>query len=304
MAMSCCISEAGVATTGSVEFNYVYIIQSLPPGEPRSGEQLLRDKIAGLVDELNKDGIVVGAELVDIEDAAALYALLAKILALVRTTGRFPILHLEIHGSSDKKGLVLHSGEFIAWEALIEPLTIINRAMRHNLVLTLAVCSGAYLGTIINAAREAPFWGIVGPDRREWDGELLNGFKAFYGTFLTTLDGAKAIESLRRATAKTGEARFLFVNAEQMFASAFKSYVAKACNPDAVKERVGRIVEEAKTHGLNAPPAKWEEIAATVTAKMTDPRPAFERFRRVFFMIDQYPENDARFPLTFDQAMT
>lgn len=285
-----------------MEFNYIYVVQSLQPGDAETGTHLHRDALMKLVADLRQAGGQIDAEVVAVNDLADLFTFLGRVRDEVRDLGRFPILHLEIHGSSDKSGLVLTSGDYVAWEDLVPALTAINFLMKNNLLVTLAVCSGAYLAQILRATRPAPLWGLVGPHDTEYDDVLLAGYKAFYEAFLKELDGRKAIRALRAATEVSGQAKYLFFDAEQTFKKGFRAYIEDKCNPTAVDERVKGIM--AKARGVTTlAPEQVALITSNIRNRMLDPRPSFDEYRRIHFMIDDYPENDARFPMTFEEVM-
>jgi hypothetical protein len=67
---------------------------------------------------------------------------------------RVPIIHLEIHGDSDRQGLVMASGEFLPWARIASALRELNIVVRNSIVLVLGVCSGAF---ILTAAANSPF---------------------------------------------------------------------------------------------------------------------------------------------------
>ncbi|MGE0400241.1 MAG: hypothetical protein AB7T06_26230 [Kofleriaceae bacterium] len=292
---------------GHLEFNFIYIVQSLGADEPPTGSYLDMFATRPRVEGMSRSGLSIGAEVVDIATAADLFAFLERVCLEVETNGRSPILHLEIHGSSDQQGLVLRSFEFVPWQALMEPLTRINRATGNNLLLTLAVCHGAWLGTILSAARPAPFWAVIGPSTSEHPVVLFPAFEAFYATLLDDLDGGKAVGALFNAAAAKGKHSFSVLHGERLFANAFRRYVAEQCNPDAIERRVAAIIDEGKRRAAagraTVTEATWVELESTIKRRMADSRPAFEEYRRRFFMIDVWPENAERFPLTYEQIL-
>ena len=297
-----------MTTPGHLHFNFIYIVQSLGADELQTGthfdEFALQPKVQGMV----QSGLPIGAEAVDVETTADLFAFLTRVLHEVETEGRSPILHLEIHGSSDQQGLVLRSLEFVPWTALLEPLTRINRATGNNLLLTLAVCHGAWLGTILLASRPAPFWTLIGPSTSEFPLVLFHSFEAFYKTLLGDLDGHMAVRRMLEAALEEGSTHsFNVINGERMFANAFRRYVEEACSPAAIEKRVAAIIAECKrsavTSGAVVPEEAWTKHSAWIRQRMADTRPMFEEYRRRFFMIEDWPENDGRFPLTYEEVV-
>lgn len=62
----------------------------------------------------------------------------------LRRKWKSPIIHFEVHDSSDKKGLVLTSKELITWEELYQNLAPVNQLLRNELFITMAVCHGSF----------------------------------------------------------------------------------------------------------------------------------------------------------------
>jgi hypothetical protein len=297
-----------MAKPGYLEFNFIYIVQSLGADEPQTGSYLDLFATRPRVEGMSQSGLPIGAEVVDVETAADLFAFLGRVVREVEEKDRSPILHLEIHGSSDQQGLVLRSFEFVPWTALLEPLTRINQATGNNLLVTLAVCHGAWLGTILSASRPAPFWTLIGPSTSEHPIVLFPAFEAFYSTLLDELDGGKAVRDLlETASAKSAAHSLSIINGERIFKQAFRRYVEEQCNVAAIERRVAAIIAEGKRRAaardVTVPEGTWAEQAADIARRMANTRSIFEEYRRRFFMIDTWPENDERFPLTYEQVL-
>jgi hypothetical protein len=293
---------------GHLEFNFIYVVQSLDADELQTGTALDHFAVKPRIETMNREGLCIGAEVVDVATTKDLFGFLTRVQTEVESGARFPILHFEIHGASDKQGLVLRSGDFVEWTLLLEPLTRINRAMGNNLLITLAVCHGVYLGTILSAARPAAYWAVIGPSGTECPLVLFPAFEAFYAKLLDAMDGRKALEALLHAArAASGAQSFEVIHAEPVFAKAFRRYVEEHCNPEAVAQRIAKGVSEAKARavavGKVVPEQVWADLAAKGAQRMADARSAFEELRRRFFMIDVWPENDERFPITYEQVV-
>jgi hypothetical protein len=297
-----------MTSPGHLAFNFIYIAQSLGADELQTGTGLDTFALRPRVDGMAQSGLPIGAEVVDLGTAAELFAFLERVRIEVELEWRSPILHLEIHGSDDQRGFVLRSREFVPWTALLEPLTRINRATGNNLLVTLAVCHGAWLGTILSAARPAPFWALIGPSKSEGPNVLFPAFEAFYATLLDHLDGGEAVRDLlETASAKCGTHSLSVIHGERIFVNSFRQYVDEKCSPAAIELRVAGIIAERKaravTRGEVEAETNWTELAATIATGLADTRPVFQEYRRRFFMIDEWPDNDERFPITYEQAV-
>jgi len=155
-----------------VTFNCLYVLESLTPKEPKTGTELyhyLKPKIAKLGYGCKRYQPIYKSILDDYLDG--IYNDVVK-------EGYSPIIHMEMHG--DEKGLILESGDIVTWGKLSDKLREINKACGNNLLLTFAVCEGAYFFRAINIMKIAPCWGFIGPWEKEPGYILSDKFKHFY----------------------------------------------------------------------------------------------------------------------------
>ena len=124
-----------------IEFNRIYVIESLPVGEEKTGTELHNDLLRW--QELRYEGFT--SVLVEPRNKSDWNTMMSNILNDTENGGVLPIIHFEIHGSTNKDGLVLASHELVTWSEMRDVLEKINIASRMNLFVTLAVCHGAYL---------------------------------------------------------------------------------------------------------------------------------------------------------------
>ncbi len=212
------------------------------------------------------------------------------------TEGAYPLIHIECHGAEDRTGLVLADGIGVSWKELKPILTRINVATRCNLVVVVAACYGGYLGEIVGITDRAPCWALIGPTASALPDELLGGYGVFYQEFLTSLDGGKAINALNAWKLRDG--RFYFMPAGGFFRLAFAGYLKRYCTEDALEERAGELRRRLKASGLERLPGRGR--LRRELKKQS--KPAFQKYLRHFFMMDLYPENEARFPIKFEDV--
>lgn len=133
-------------------FNRIAVIQSLAEDELHTGKMLYED-----INSHNfAHDIGLDIRLYNVETKKELFDLLSRLTDEARTSDLFPILHVEIHGSSDKTGLVLSSGDFVSWQELKNPFIKLNIETKNNLFIVLAACYGAYLIEIILPTDRTP----------------------------------------------------------------------------------------------------------------------------------------------------
>jgi len=155
-----------------VNFNCLYVLESLPASEPKTGSNLyhyLKPKIAKVGYGCKRYSTIT-------KEDFGLY--LDGVYQDVVDRNYFPIIHFEIHG--DENGLILESGDIVTWKELSDKLREINKACENNLLLTLAVCNGAYFFRTINIMKLSPCWGFIGPWEKEPGYILSDKFKHFY----------------------------------------------------------------------------------------------------------------------------
>ena len=239
-----------------------------------------------------------------IATAGELAGLLHALADEYRRDRRTPLLHLETHGAKDG---IEARGEAIDWRDLAAALVPLNRLTGLNLVVVLAACEGFY-GTAMLRPNfgQAPFRGLIGPNREVSDRELLQGSVAFYGTIFRRLDGDRAIRAMNDIVDPSQET-FWHISAETVFVLAYRNYLERQGSPDAIASRADGIAQRvaARIEAQRGAPVSPEEVEALCRQAQTlvanhDDHFAIERRR--FFYIDEFPENDRRFDFTLDDC--
>lgn len=271
----------------SVFFNSIHILQSLPPGDLKTGENL--------ADRLMYLGYNVPVRLRRPITKSEFLQSLLEVGAEARTGNRSPIVHIEAHGGT--RGLEVSSGEFVSWWEMKDALTEINTASRFNLLVVMAACCGGHLIEIVRPTDRAPVWGVIGPDRDLAADRIETDFQAFYDEFFTSQNGLRALERLNDASVGRPW-RYAYVVARRMFRLVFGAYVKTMCSPDALKEREDLLVRQIV--GDQVAPA---ELRLSLRADLADHGDHFQKMRQRFFMIDLFPENDQRFRLTLADCL-
>jgi len=273
----------------------IYILESLPAGDLRTGERL-RDSIE---DQARAASPGILTHYLRVQTGAALFEHLSAIRSDVVTTGRSPILHLEAHGAADESGLVLASRELIPWARLTAPLTAINITCRLNLLVVVAACNGRWLLEILQLTDRAPVWGLIGPNRVVNAGEIELATSAFYRTLLSERDGGVAWRAMNAAV-DADTKPFSFFSASAAFRFVFGSYLATEGTPDALERRRRAIIARLESDGLSPDIVRAGEPA--VAEYIGDHRARFEEAKGHFFFTDLCPDHNERFPVTLDDC--
>ncbi len=277
------------------KFSKVTIIQSLQEGDSPTGRDLYEE-----IDNANSfytRGLTI--EFLNISEKSQLFSLLSR-LETEAKKGLYPLIHIETHGSEDKTGLILSSGDYVSWKELKEPLTKINIASELNLLIILAACYGGYLASIIDPTDRAPCWGLIGPDDSVGSDFILKSFSEFYRTLLEKNDdGSIAIMKLIEKTAGT-KVKYGIIRATDFFVRTYKRYYEEACSDAAIQKRASDLHAKQKTM-ING--YRYKTIDQ-ITQELKEMQPHFfEQNKTHFFMYDIFPKNITRFNVRFEDLL-
>lgn len=281
-------------------FNKIFVVDSLLDTDLQTGSELYNDNIRwGTAEQIP----ALESNFTRVNNKNDLVDFLKNVKEEVLNRKVGPIIHIEAHGSEE--GLTLRSGENVLWEDLIEHLCVINHGCGNNLLLTLAVCKGIYLTRIIKKTITdiAPFWTIIGPAEEVKAGHISRAFNQFYKELLYSFDGTKALNQLNNSIPPDAS-KYSLVYCETLFREVFKGYFKTLCSGKAKKNRVERLLTEARK-ATGGRPISIPLLRRYLKEKLKKENqvPQFEKFRRRFFMIDDYPENDERFPIKFEDCL-
>ena len=275
----------------STFFNSIYIIECLGDVDT---EKTGRDLFKYL-------GPLCRAAQVNISFAAAHSAsevadILREIAHDCRTHARGPIVHLETHGSAS--GFGPSAADQVPWKTLVGPLQELNRLSQMNLVVTVAACHGFSLVSTLMPGDASPVWGLLGPNEMVLPSDIKRGFQAFYSTYLRELNLNRAIDELKRADRSWPEC-WTFQNAEVFFATVFGVVLEQHLAFGKSDEFETQALHRLRQAGVEI----TEEIRERLRAVARDFRGAYESTRKTFLMLDLFPHNSSRFPLSLDEIL-
>jgi hypothetical protein len=221
----------------------------------------------------------------------------------IRRDGRIPLLHIETHGNDDGIGVSQEEG-FTFYE-LLEELIPLNTLTHLRLPVFLAACEGIWGIKMLQPATRAAALAIFGPNREVWPSELARACTAFYRTIFHEGNGNLAYQRMNEAI-DPAKATFGAFNAEMAFTKVYRQFLKEMCSEQGMSVRIERWMalwqqDWQVQHGRLPLSHELEHARAFARMHIRSHQEHFERFRREFFMIDLYPENEARFPITFEQ---
>lgn len=207
-----------------------------------------------------------------------------------------PILHIETHGTPE--GVCASTRERVRWAELAPSLRALNRHSRMNLLVTMAACHGFNLiRTLPDAGDGYPVWGLIGPDEQVLPSDVRRGFQAFFTSLLRDLDLSRALDALRDGDWSWPESwRIEFA---ETFLSWTHAHYLRELTEEALQQREDKIVAEGARRGLVGTPDRLRALReGTGNHELI-----FKMMRQKVLMLDLFPENEERFPLSYDDVL-
>lgn len=257
----------------------IIILQALGEGDLKTGTKLEED-IDSFICALE---IKTKVELKNLSSKKEFIIELNDIKYNIEKESEIPLLHIEAHGSSDKKGIVFPNGDFMSWEDLKPILTEINVKTRFNLFVVFAMCNGANFLDTVKIGERCPFECMIGPIKNIEQRPLLSTFSRFYQNIFRGNDLVEAVKdiNLMQDNRKTP---YLLITADLLFSQVMekielddtyaKELYRKAKRDNIVpRQSVGSIKRMIKR--------EWPTMIDTI--------------RSEYYMLDIFPENKSRF---------
>jgi hypothetical protein len=279
----------------SFRFSRIYVVESLRPGDRRTGTELYQDTLVPATWQFSW----LSLRRFQPVNRADLFRCLKDIAIECRKDNAGPLLHFEAHGS--EVGLELSSGETVCWADLWRPLAELNAMCRLNLFVVVSACCGASVFKTIVPTEPAPFWGLLGPRETIGPDELLQGFRTFYKHLFNGPGGREALFALN-GNRDPNEWPFIFTEVHFAFRTICHHYLKAQAVPERESVRVEALVQQMVERERLAPEV-IPRVRSFFTAAVADHSGALEKYRRRFFMIDIDESNDLRFPVNFDKLL-
>lgn len=272
------------------QFNRIYVIESLPDGERQTGTELHSD----LLKWQTHNHPNLKTDIFNPKDRIEWDSILENIRKECETENTVPIIHFEVHGSSNKDGIILKSRQLITWNDLYNSLLEINTLTKMNLFLTMAVCYGACFMQEMRIDRAVPFYGLIGSFEVLKVSDLYIRYYEFYTEFLQSLALDKAFTKLREANPSM-PADYRFISAEETFHKVYKGYIRNKATKKS--DMQARALDAARENNITFTNRQEKrKFIADFKKKLVDTKDKYyKEHSSVFFMIDKFPENRARF---------
>lgn len=271
-------------------FNKIIVLESLKDDERHTGKELYDD----LISRMPYTHTQLKVEYHDIDTLTRWDFVMGDILDDCLQNQNIPIIHFEIHGESNGRGLVLKSHELATLEHVGTQLRSINVATRCNLFITLGVCKGLYLLFNMKMSKPMPFIGAIGSFNNLMNDDIYVRFYDFYDTLFSSMDIGEAFVALQHANPDM-PAEYRYIPADELFYKNYQVYLKEQCTEAALKRRAKESIGELqKQKPMNRQTRRLKEKEFIAMEKKSREK-YFREHSAEFFMLSNYPENKARF---------
>ena len=288
-------------------FGKVYIIEWLAEGDAKTGRELF--------DELQPIGIMsrppVDVEYQRVTTRDEFLDYLRQIQNDFRITKRLPLLHIETHGitvgpEGGPHGIGSSVSDCVLWPELMGELIPLNRLTQLRMTVVLAACEGFWGLKMLQPGERAAFLSLLGPTPPISAGKLAKACMAFYRSIFQGRNGNAALKAMND-TIGSPKPTFVWMNAETAFVAAYRAYLTMYRSPERSAQRVDELVKQVAAkfraeRGVGMWAHEIERVRADVRAKTEAHEEFFNDFRRRYFFIDLFPENDERFPIKYSDC--
>lgn len=272
-----------------ITFNKIFVIESLPDGEPQTGSDL-HDNIIRRRLWAHE---TITSDICKINSKQEFYDLMVSIENQVENENVIPYLHFEIHGNPD--GFFLNSEEQVHWYELKLNLVEINFKTKNKLWISLATCYGAYVYTTYSLVHPAPFYGYIGAWEELHVEDIPVSFERFFEKVLSTFDMEAAVKALNLHNPKR-PIEYRLYSSKDVFEKEYSNYEEETFTEEGLDERADKIISLGKRGPNNLPNLPEDEFKKLIKVKLKEKKQFFrERLFNEFMMIDEYPEIKERF---------
>ena len=150
------------------------------------------------------------------------------------------LLHFEIHGDEDLKGLVLSNGDLVEWKEIIDLLRPINISNCNTLFVTMGVCNGRYLYKGVDAYKKSPYSGYISASKKVSPEEIYSSFSKLFEDLIENGNIVKSYLELDKL-----KTNFYYKDSKSTFEDSFKSVLNKLNNdPDLKSNYIKDAIEQ------------------------------------------------------------
>ncbi len=162
----------------------IIVIQSLSDTDKKTGEELYNDIIKRKIDYIQPVIIKMTHKFYNILSKNNFIELLNEIIIISELMTGGVLIHLEMHGASDKSSLVFADNTNIEWEEIVDLFREINIITKNNLYITMATCYGRYLFEGVKLQKKSPYSGYISASKSVYESEILEDFSILFESLI------------------------------------------------------------------------------------------------------------------------
>lgn len=228
------------------DIEHIIFIESLEAGERKTGLELYNDCIVRYIG-YHKSKIlhnfheaITKSELIDI--------LNYYVFSSPYLNGGI-LIHLEMHGSEDKSGLILANGELITWMELVDLFRQININAENKLYITMATCYGRYLYKGISIDKKSPYSCYISTSTTTNPSEIIEQFSLLFENLIKTGNLVDSYLELDRHGTK-----FYYKDSKMTFEIAFRRVAFRMRNDPTIRQNIiDQAIEVIELEGYSMP---------------------------------------------------
>jgi hypothetical protein len=229
------------------DIKHIYVIESLFDADAKTGEALYNDVIKRRIDGQQSAEMKMSHHFYNVSSKEQLTDYLRYIAFNAKFMRQGVLIHLEIHGSEDKSGLVLNNNSLITWEELAACFRQINIASLNHLYISLASCYGRFLFEGVDPNLKSPYSGYISASKEVMADEIIDNFSEMFEHLIQC---GNLIEAYISAT--TEVTSFYYKDSKTIFNEIMEQTKYKIRHDPKYKEEVlgGDIFRNALASGL------------------------------------------------------
>lgn len=224
------------------QIKHIVVIESLDDNEKKTGKELYDDCINKRIRLFDK---TISHKFYSISTKEEMVNILNELSMVSDSFDDGIVIHLEMHGDSYLKGLVLSEGTLINWTELANLFREINIGSCNKLYITMATCYGRYLYKGGDSSKKSPYSGYISASKEVNTGEILENFDVLFTDLIENGNIVKAYLELEKLKSK-----FYYKDSKTVFEDNFKEFKN---NKDVRKKLVDQIKIDIKNKGGNQP---------------------------------------------------
>jgi hypothetical protein len=254
--------------TSVTKVNSVYWLTSIPSNEAGVTRRILEDL------EPFWAVSTLGLVAVDIESAEHFFEVLDEI-AVRSKSGLRPLIHLDLHGSTEHGLQISATAENIAWDKLADKLRTINIATTNNLIVVSGACFSFQAIKQLSIQKAVPFFALFAPETEITAGIIEKGTVGFY----------KAIfcgEDIFEAAAEWFGKSLSVFHSEKMLAVVLARHLNDTGLGKQRKRRMEYLVTTALERGIPNNQSNLQKLRKSAKAMTGPTAELIERFIPIF----------------------